>query len=451
MTSLKHRCLFAVMTLTVAVYSCFAGSAKPDPANLSRSQVIKSTMKPFTGTVASTRVDSSTMDRKVMCGYQGWFTCPNDGSGRGWFHWGKGVFEPGNCTIDLWPDMTEYGDDEKCPTSFKHADNSPAFVYSAMNSKSVARHFKWMRDYGIDGVFVQRFVTETLGNNPLLQANTVLDNCRAGANEYGRTYAVMYDMSGLKKGQTRELMEDWKLLVDNMKISRDPNDKAYQFHKGKPVIAIWGIGFEGRDYTLDECSAMIDFFKNDPRYGYCTIMVGIPTYWRTLKNDSVTDKKLHEIVLKSDIVSPWMVGRVRNLADVDEFAFVRIWKPDIEWCKEHGKDYLPVVFPGFSWTNLKRDPQAFNSIPRLGGKFLWHQYFDAMQCGSTMIYQAMFDEVDEGTAIYKCTSNPPVGKSKFLTYEGLPSDHYLWLVGQAAKMLRGEIPVNDQIPARDKK
>ena len=67
-----------------------------------------------------------------------------------------------------------------------------------------------------------------------------------------------------------------------------------------------------------------------------------------------------------------------------------------------------------------------------------------------MIYVAMFDEVDEGTAIFKCTNNPPVGSSPFLTYEGLPSDHYLWLTGEGGRLLRGERPLLDTMPERPK-
>ncbi len=89
-----------------------------------------------------------------------------------------------------------------------------------------------------------------------------------------------------------------------------------------------------------------------------------------------------------------------------------------------------------------------DEVPRLGGRFLWQQYATAHGLGATMVYQAMFDEIDEGTAIFKCTNNPPVGKSPFLTYENLPSDHYLWLVGQASRMIRREMPYRERMPER---
>ena len=112
-------------------------------------------------------------------------------------------------------------------------------------------------------------------------------------------------------------------------------------------------------------------------------------------------------------------------------------KPDLDWCRQRGIDCLPVVFPGFSWYNMYG--KAYNLVPRQRGRFLWSQFLGAKQAGASMVYVAMFDEVDEGTAIFKCANNVPVGvKSKFVTYDGLPSDYYLKMVGAGAKLIRGE-------------
>ncbi len=66
-----------------------------------------------------------------------------------------------------------------------------------------------------------------------------------------------------------------------------------------------------------------------------------------------------------------------------------------------------------------------------------------------MLYIAMFDEVDEATAIFKCSNNPPTaGGEQFLTLGGLPSNFYLRLAEQAGKLLRDEIPLSTKINDR---
>jgi hypothetical protein len=252
----------------------------------------------------------------------------------------------------------------------------------------------------------------------------------------------MYDLSGLGTNQIDRVMNDWRLVVDRMKITSDP---AYLHEHGRPVVAVWGFGFnDGRQYTLDEGLRLVKFLRDDPKYGGCHVMLGVPTYWRDLKADSVPDPKLHDLILAADVVSPWTVARYRDPKSADAFAR-DVLAPDLAWCKEHHKDYLPVVFPGFSWHNMNANAPS-DAIPRLKGRFLWRQYTNLKSAGVDMAYQAMFDEVDEGTAIFKCTNDVPVGESTFVTYEGLPSDFYLRLVGQARRMLRGEIPATNDIP-----
>ena len=393
-------------------------------------------------------VDRSTLTGKVMCGYQGWFAAEGDGSQRGWRHYPfRGRFEPGSCTIDLWPDVSELADDEKFATPFRHADGRTAYVFSSFNRKTVLRHFEWMKQYGIEGAFVQRFAVETLHEKDLRHCNTVLTHCREGANLHGRAYAVMYDLSGLSVGGMQAVIDDWKLLVDKMRLGRDEQDQAYLRHNGKPVVAVWGIGFnDGRKYTLAECERLISFLKHDPQYGGATVMAGVPTGWRTLDADSVKDEALHRVLADADIVSPWTVGRYASLEQIEAHA-ERRWRPDIDWCKEHGKEYLPVTFPGFSWHN-GHPPAPLNQFPRQNGNFLWRQFVAAKRAGASMIYVFMFVEVDEGTSIFKCTNDPPFGASPFVTFAPLPPDHYLWLTGMGQKLLRGEIDALADPPAR---
>lgn len=396
-------------------------------------------------------VDTSTLKGKVMCGYQGWFAAEGDGSGLGWVHYagGRKAPEPGHCTFDLWPDMSEMKDDEKFATAFRHANGDTAYLFSPYKQDTVIRHFQWMKEYGIDGVFLQRFGASLKSPGHLNHRDVVTANVRTGANRYGRTWAIMYDLSGLRAEEIETVvMEDWKRLVGRMNVTQD---KAYLHHRGKPVVAIWGVGFnDHRDYTLAECGKLVEFLKRDARYGGNTVMLGVPAYWRSLSRDAVHDRELHRIIAMADIVSPWTVGRYKSPQEAEQHA-ESVVREDIAWTKEKGLDYLPVAFPGFSWRNLMKTrgrDATLGAIPRLKGEFLWSQVVAFRRAGAEMLYVAMFDEIDEGTAVFKCTNAPPVDGSHFLTYEGLPSDHYLWLAGRAGELLHRAVKPTEKMPSR---
>jgi hypothetical protein len=266
----------------------------------------------------------------------------------------------------------------------------------------------------------------------------------------------MYDLSGLKgSGQDCSLLiDDWKYLVDSLRVTNQSGSQTYVYHNGKPLVTIWGLGFPDRPYNIRNIgiSRFIDFLKNDPEYGGCTVMLGVPTFWRDLNADCNPDPYLHELIKQSDIVLPWTVQRFSPLLHNDMNRYRDLMLADIKWCKENGVAYVPCVYPGFSWHNLSRsefpdDIKPVGSIPRQGGRFYWQQISTAINAGATMLYVAMFDEVNEGTAIFKCSDNPPVSNiARFINMDGLPSDYYLWLTGEAGKMLRKEKPLSLAVP-----
>ncbi|MEO6808182.1 MAG: hypothetical protein ABI353_03605, partial [Isosphaeraceae bacterium] len=113
--------------------------------------------------------------------------------------------------------------------------------------------------------------------------------------------------------------------------------------------------------------------------------------------------------------------------------------------KRAGMAYLPVIYPGFAWTNLKGNRASGATLPRLGGSFFWRQFTRAADLGIDMAYVAMFDEVDEATAIFKIRNDPPT-RAAFATFEGLPSDWYLRLTAEGSKLIRGERMNQNELP-----
>jgi len=390
-------------------------------------------------------VDPSTMNRKLLMGYQGWFAAPGDGSAmNSWVHWfGGSPPTADRAHFDFWPDTSELDADELFSTEMTYSNGSSAQLYSAYKQKTVVRHFKWMQENNLDGVFFQRFLTDLGSANITALRNQVATNVRVGAETCGRVFAIMYDISGYATNTlVSKLTNDWTYLVNTQRVT---NSSAYLRHYGKPVVAIWGFGFSGRLDSPQQAQQTIDWFKA----AGCTVMGGLPTNWRTLTGDAQTDPAWANVFRSFDVISPWTVGRYSNNSGADSYR-TNYLVPDLADCTSNGIDYLPVIFPGFSWTNLNSGP--FNQIPRNGGNFYWRQAYNAVQAGCTMVYGAMFDEVDEGTAMYKCAPTaaqlPAQGKFVPLNVDGynLGSDWYLRLADQAGKMLRGEIPVTNTIP-----
>ncbi len=402
----------------------------------------------LSATAAGKHSDSTlypTYKSLVMSGYQGWFRLPEGGV----------MYEKHeNTRIDMWPDVSEY--EKTYPTGFVHEDGSPARFFRSADKSTVDLHFKWMREYGVDGVFMQRFFNQA---NPDSNSTEVITHALSAAQKNERAIAIMYDLSGLKsKNQDcSSLIEDWKYLVDELKVTNPNNgDNTYLYHNGKPLVAIWGVGFPDRPYNIRDIGIerFIDFLKNDPEYGGCSVMLGVPTFWRALEADCINDPYLHEIIKSVDIVLPWMVQRFSPLLHNDMDRYRDVILGDLAWCKVNNIDYVPSVYPGFSWHNLSvhefpDDIKPSGSIPRQGGKFYWQQISTAINAGCKMLYVAMFDEVNEGTAIFKCSDNPPVSDTlEFVDMDGMPSDHYLWLTGEAGKILKCEQPLKFAMPQR---
>lgn len=420
----------------------------------------------------------------IMCGYQGWFGAPGDDVlyDMGWLHWCLMNTEPtpDTITFDTWPDYSEYNEAQLFyPSSFNwmYPDGTPAGFFSSNLEETVLLHCKWMRDYGIDGVFIQRFTLWTVHMQIKARYDNVLRYMLKGAEMYGLKVAIMYDVSSTPiRKISPQLTEDWRYLVNVMRVTEHPN---YLFHPDRsgerlPVLGVWGLGFVGVG-SINQATTVIDFLKNNPNPDYrVTLVGGVPGYWRFGDRDSKPGYE--SAYVGFDIISPWTVGRFSTEAGAEAWRGGMI-DGDMELTAQRGQEYYPVCFPGFSNSNLTRNKlQAarkdaaapsdgdrylsrimkgqLNEIPRIGGHFMWSQFYHWRLAGSKMLYVAMFDEVDEGTAIFKTapTSQQVPQPNFFLALDAdgysLKSDHFLWLTGSAGFLVKHGLPFPRRQPQR---
>ena len=360
-------------------------------------------------------VDNSSLDGKVMFGYQGWFNHPDDGAGLGWIHWGN-FYEPINSTVDMYPDLREHGLDELYDADLTFPDGRMAPVFSSYHRSTVVRHMKWVRDYNLDGVFVQRFISSAYDGPKMDHKDTITRHVMAGCENYGRVFAIMYD--GIAN-RVEEIKADWMHLVDEIGVT---GSDRYLNHRELPLVALWGYTVR-EEATADQLVELISWFKNNPEPKYrASLLLGVA--WNWYEQSPIWMNAFQDV----EVISPWFSGNT----DYDRGQ---------AWCDEHNVDFLPVVHPGFSWYNLLGGEK--NASPREGGSYLWNEVNEVVSKNAKSVYIAMFDEVDEGTAMFKLAENrsmiPKEGYWLPLDADGytLPSDWYLRTAGLVTEVVRG--------------
>ncbi|WP_424533281.1 fibronectin type III domain-containing protein [Sphaerisporangium viridialbum] len=369
---------------------------------------------------------------KITVGYQGWFACPGDTAPiNGWWHWSANMGQPpspSNTTIVAWPDTREY--QRTYPTAYANLGNGqPATLFSSYDQQTVDTHFRWMRENNIDTAALQRF-NPMGGEGPTRDA--MATKVRTAAETNGRKFYIMYDVSDWTNMQP-EIKTDWTNKMAAMTAS-----PAYARQNGKPVVGIWGFGFNDpqRPFAPAPCLEVVNWFKNQGYY----VMGGVPTYWREGINDSRPG--FGDVYRAFNMISPWMVGRIGNIADTDRF-YTNINVPDQADCNAHGIDYQPCVLPG-----------DVKSRQRAHGDFMWRQFYNMVRTGAQGIYISMFDEYNEGNQIAKSAETlamvPTNSGMLALDEDGTPcsSDYYLRLTGDGGRMLKGQIALTPTRPTQ---
>lgn len=391
---------------------------------------------------------ASVLDGKVIANYQGWFGCPGDYEGNvSWIHWFYGGASVDRLTVDMLPDVSQLPASSLCDTGLPLANGDTLKVFTSMDPDLVDLHFKQMSENGVGAVNVQRFVNEISVEHLKRRRDRVLENALAAAQRHQLPLYITYDVSGANPGTVMDTIRtDWAELNAKYDFAQHP---IYLRDAGRPVLQLWGFGFEDRPGDPDDVLELQANLKNGIGAPAAFLIGGVPSRWNTLSGDSKWDPRWAKVYGRYDVISPWVVGRYASGDEASSYINGRQFT-QMALAAANGQGFLPVVFPGFSWRNLSANAPymdgkptgPLNQIPRDCGRFFERQVHEVKGAGARSVQVAMFDEVDEATAMLPTLPTQvgvPVGAVMVgLDQDGctLASDHYLRALKGAAAVMR---------------
>ncbi|WP_240490797.1 discoidin domain-containing protein [Amycolatopsis vancoresmycina] len=233
----------------------------------------------------------------------------------------------------------------------------------------------------------------------------------------------MYDATGWAAMQS-EMKADW-----TAKMSAHTASPAYARQNGKPVVCIWGFGYNDGNHPWDAstCLDVVNWFKGQG----CYVIGGVPREWRT--SDGGSRPGFGGVYRAFNMISPWMVGAIGNAGDSD-WMYQNLNVPDVADCAANGIDYQPCVLPG-----------DVSGRQRAHGDFMWRQFYNMIRAGAQGLYISMFDEYGEGNQIAKTAENAsmtPAGSGLLALDEdgtACSADYYLRLTADGGRMLKGQL------------
>ncbi|KAI1435550.1 hypothetical protein GGR50DRAFT_317406 [Xylaria sp. CBS 124048] len=321
------------------------------------------------------------------------------------------------------PNVTGYPADCLFDSVFTLADGSPIPLFSNDCDGVVDLHFKMMADHGIDGAFLQRFfgyIGETDGG-----WINILNAAMTAAEKYGRGFVIEYDLNGAAGAPN--ITETY--LEDLASLSNLTSSPAYMHHDGKPVVEIWGFGIVA-GVTVEQGIEVVTTLKNAGWY----VILGVQQAWHA---EMVQDDpgSFGPVYALADMLQPWTVGSY-DFDGYPGFLSGRQAVEDTDALQQLGIDSSIVVWPGGSNANSNPDG-TFDQPSRMNGSFYQEQLTGAVSLKPVFIFGAMFDEMNEGTAIFPLlrTSELPTNQRFLGLEDDTEPDVYLTMAGTAGAQL----------------